>query len=881
MKLRKPLLVLTIGLAGAFWVAVQMSRGQAPQGATPQGAAAQPPHKEFEDWDKVLAESEKFPGVFNLYRKKERLFLEVGGHQLEKPYLFLMAIARGIGAGEVLGGMTLDDWLITFRRVGDRVHIVRKNVRFRADPGSPTAEAVKLAYTDSVLAALRIESIRGGSILVDITDFLMSDIAEIGTGLRMALNGFYTFDRTKSSLGKIKNFPLNSEIEINAAYSGGPYRELDTVPDSRNVTVVVHYSLTALPETGYQPRLADDRIGYFLSAVKDYSKPADDNSFVRYIHRWHLEKADRKLAKSTPKQPIIFYIEKTVPHQYRPYVREGILEWNKAFEKAGFIDAIEVRQQPNDADWDPEDVRYNTFRWITASANFAMGPSRVNPLTGQIFDADIIFDADMIRAWQTEWDISHDPKRVEEGGWNERRSRMIGCDLMAGRARDLAFGASVALLRGASPDGKVPEELIGQAIKETVMHEVGHTLGLRHNFKGSNLWKPEELHDTNKTHAKGLSGSVMDYNPVNIAPKGVGQGDYYSSTIGPYDYWAIEYGYKPLDGGTDGEVAKLKEIASRSAERELAYATDEDTRGQLDPDPFTNRWDMGSDPLAYARRQADLIEELWQGKLVERSTHNGDGYQRARQIFGMLLGHYQMSLQFAARYVGGEEFHRSHRGDPNAKAPFEVTPAAKQREALEFLKQRAFSDKAFNFSPELLNSLAPERWMHWGMDRAMIGRLDYPIHERVLSIQARALAQLYSPLTLARVLDNERKCPAGDNCLTLPELFTDVSNAIWSELDVKADAKPGNNHQPLISGFRRGLQREHLKSLINLTLRPSPGTPEDSRTLAWSALKKLDQRIDNVLKQQDGKLDDYTRAHLEESQMRIKKALDASYQQGG
>jgi hypothetical protein len=846
------------------------------------------PSKDFEDFDKLTADSEKQEGLFKLYRKKERLYLELDPGQFDKPYLFLINIARGIGTGIVLGGMTWqmdDDWLLSFRRVGDRVHVVRRNVRFRAQPGTPASEAVKLAYSDSVLAALRIQSVRAsrGSVLVDFTDFLMTDIGDIGSALRMSLGGFYRLDQSRSSLGKIRSFPINTEMQVNAAYVSDIARPIDTVPDSRSLTVTVHYSLTQLPETGYRPRLADDRVGYFLTALKDYSRPADETAFVRYINRWHLEKRDPAAPSSPVKRPIIFWIEKTVPYQYRKYVVDGILEWNKAFEKLGYERAVQVRDQEDDPEFDPEDARYSTFRWITSSAGFAMGPSRVNPLTGQIFDADIIFDADMIRGWQAEWELANDPKPRSElltEGWNSRTpslARCGCCDLLRGRSLDLAFGQAVLTIRDAAPGGKMPEVLIGQAIKETVMHEVGHTLGLRHNFKASTLWDPKDLHDPAKTRQKGLSGSVMDYNPVNIAPKGATQGDYYSMTLGPYDHWAIEYGYKPTTAITpDGEAAELKKIANRSAEPDLAYATDEDVREDffgrsMDPDPYSNRWDMGKDPLAYARAQADLIEELWQGKLLERMAQNEKGYQRVQHTFTMLLLQYGRSLDYAARFVGGSEFSRNYKGDPNGRLPFANVPAAKQREALEFLKQRAFSDKSFGFSAELLNSLAPDRWLHWGIKEP--ARLDYPIHERVLRIQTLTLGRLYGPLTLARVLDNEKKCKPGEPCLTLPDLFKETTTAIWSEIDPKAG-------EVKISSFRRGLQREHLKTLIGIALRPLSNTPEDARTLAWATLRRLDRQIDESLKKHDAKLDDYTRAHLEESQVRIKKAIDAAFQNG-
>jgi hypothetical protein len=520
---------------------------------------------------------------------------------------------------------------------------------------------------------------------------------------------------------------------------------------------------------------------------------------------------------------------------------------------------------------------------MTSSAGFAMGPSRVNPLTGQIFDADIIFDADFIRSWQMEYDLFNEKTAEfmapQAAAWNDRFAARCGCcSLSMGRSVDLAFGATALIMRDAAPGGKIPEELIGQGLKEVVMHEVGHTLGLRHNFKASTLWKMDELHDTTKTRAKGITASVMDYAPVNIAPKGVKQGDFFSDTIGPYDYWAIEYGYKPFSAGNpEGELPELKKIAARCTERDLTYSTDEDTGG-YDPDPYSNRFDMSSEPLAYAQHQADLIEELWQGKLVDKMVQDGAGYQKARRVLGMLLGQYGRSLDFAARYVGGLDFHRNHKGDPNSRAPFQVVAADKQRAALEFLKTRAFSDKAFNFSPELLNNLAPERWSHWGTGQGS-NQIDFPLHEMVLRTQTRTLNRLYSPTVLSRVLDNERKCK-DENCVTLPDVFKETTTAVWSELDAKMDSKKPTNRAPAISSYRRGLQREHLKMLVALALKPTAGMPEDARTLAWANLKRVDRQITQVLAN-NGELDDYTRSHLEESQTRIKKALDAAYQQAG
>jgi hypothetical protein len=369
--------------------------------------------KKFEDFEKVVkgAKESAQDGLFRLYQKDEHLYAEIRPEQLDKPFLCPIAIARGAG----MGGYTLnfdEQWVLIFRRTGDRehpgdkVHLIRRNVHFRAKPGSPAAHAVETTYTDSVLMALPIKAINHSrnSLLLDFNDIFMTNFAELPFGM---------FDANRSTWHKVKAFPRNVELEVAATFAGGGRNSFssgdDSVIDNRGKTVVIHYGLCELPDNGYQPRLADDRVGYFLSVVKDFSSDNEDTSFLRYVNRWRLERAEPVDPKhpnrlSPPKKKIVFWIEKSVPEEYRAAVREGILEWNKAFEKIGFRDAIEVRQQEDDErdKFDPEDINYNTFRWITTDQGFAMGPSRANPLTGEIIDADIVFDASMVRFWREE-----------------------------------------------------------------------------------------------------------------------------------------------------------------------------------------------------------------------------------------------------------------------------------------------------------------------------------------------------------------------------------------------------------------------------------------------------------------------------------------------
>ena len=828
--------------------------------------------KEYEDFNKVIEDSKSYQGFFKLYQKKENLYCEIQPAQLDKPFLCMISIARGIGTGRLLSGMTLEEWLLVWRRVGDRVHLVRKNVRFRAKQGTPIAEAVDLGYSDSVLFSLKLESVhpQRNSLLVNISPIFVSDLPPLAG----SIGGGARFDKTRSTWGTIKAFPKNVELRVKAVYSASGGR--DTIPDSRGIQLTVHYSLVQLPSNNYQPRLADDRMGHFMTTVKDYSLQTSDQPYIRYVNRWHLEKADKKAKLSPPKDPIIFYIEKTVPHRFRPYVRQGILEWNKAFEKAGFVDAIEARIQQDHETWDPEDARYNTIRWIVG-ASFAIGPSRVDPLTGQILDADILVGESWIRYWQREYTTFFEELEHERNHPIDHDSR-FNCQIASGLARQIGFMASVLQARGVMEDGgELPEEFIGQALKALIMHEVGHTLGLRHNFKASTIFSLDDLHDKKN---EALHGSVMEYDAVNIAPEGKKQGDYYTTTIGPWDYWVIEYAYKPIDASKpEAELPELQKIASRVATPELRYATDGDASmyQYRDLDPLVNRWDLGADPLEFAKQRREIVSGLWD-KIADKVTKDGMGYQRVRRAFRSLLGEYSSSMFLATRFIGGQYHHRDHRGDKNARLPYVPVPAKKQREALKFVKDHALSDEAFDFPPELLNSLAITRWSDWGTDSWSSTRLDYPLHSVILRNQSQILGRLLDANVLARVQDTELKFPDGADVFTLPELFSGITEAVWVELGRNAGEKQWSNTEAFISSFRRGLQREHLKQLIKLVLAADSGTPEDARSLARHHLVQLNERIKNVLQNSKAQLDDYTVAHLEESQVRIEKALDADFQ---
>jgi hypothetical protein len=673
---------------------VARAQGETSEDKSPAAAAAAAkpvappvkPEQKLPEWSKVIEGTKQIDGVFTLYysEKDQKLLMAIRRDQYNQDLILPISIARGAGM-MFLGGDTLNfgnQWILSFRRTADRVLVTRRNVKFKAQDGSPQADSVKVSYNDSVIAALPIKSEEqmGEKVLIDLADLFMTDLAGIGVSP----------DRNRSTWAKVKAFPENLEIEVSAVFNMGfNYFSYfffggDSIADPRGTQVVIHYGLSKLPSAPYTSRAADDRVGHFLSTVKDFSTDIRDTPHARYVTRWSLEKSNATAEKSAPKKPIVFWIEKTVPREYRPYVRAGILEWNKAFAKLGFIEAIEVREQSDLDDFDPEDIRYNTFRWITTSAGFAMGPSRTNPKTGQILDADIIFDEGMIRYWRGEFlrtrGVPEAMMLLERGQrqaffklfaaqipefaanesalnrllveyqasakdphaqiptlprstpWAQPRAGCDCCMMGQGMQRQLGLMAAVMAAQGIiDPGGKVPEEFIGQAIKEVVMHEVGHTLGLRHNFKSSTFNSLKDANNPEITRKKGMTGSVMDYAPANFAPKGEKQGDYFSDTVGPYDYWAIEYAYKPISGNEAEELAK---IAAKSSAPDLVYGTDEDM--WMNPDPRINAFDLG-DPLEFAQHRVRLVKDSLD-KLQERVVAQGEGWQRARQTLSMLLG---------------------------------------------------------------------------------------------------------------------------------------------------------------------------------------------------------------------------------------------------
>lgn len=434
--------------------------------------------------------------------------------------------------------------------------------------------------------------------------------------------------------------------------------------------------------------------------------------------------------------------------------------------------------------------------------------------------------------------------------------------------QEAAFGWSLLEARGLlDKDSSLAEKFVNDFLVGLIAHEVGHTLGLRHNFRASTIHKFHELQNEKLTMAEGVSGSVMDYIPVNIAPEGTHQGQYWQTTPGTYDYWAIEYAYKPINAdSSEGELPELEKIASKVSDPKLAYGTDEDAFGFAPQgiDPVTNVFDLGDDPLSYYRTRIALSKELW-GKLESKFDKPGTRYQKFLRVFSQGFRDYSLGALTASKYIGGIYHRRDHVGDPGNRLPYEPVPAVKQREAFGFLKANIFGPQTFNFPASLLNKLAIERFYDFEFSVFQVQRNDFPIHDVILSIQKGPLERLYNQITLNRLVDIELRYEKNQDKFTMAEMFKGLREAIWSELNT------GKN----VNSFRRGLQRAHLTKLVELVVRPPKGTPEDATTMARADLVTIQKTIDKATK---GKLDDVTRAHFDETRARIDAALKAAIQ---
>ena len=845
--------------------------------ALPLGAVAQDVVEEeeaqdenpFEDFEKLVEGAEISLGFFDLYTKEGRLYLAVPADRLGQDFLMDMRVAQGIGAAGLFGGTTLSTFemdLMALEKHGENVYLVQRPHRFGAASDDRAAQAVDISFGSSIVQSADVEAIRPDSALVlDVTSWFLSDLSGVGRRTRGAArgnngqSGSTNFDRSRSYIDAVSSFPENTNIRAALTFRSGQPRSVPSVPDGRYIPVTIHYTLAKLPERPMERRVADDRVGNFMTVHKDFSS-LDSTFFRRYVNRWRLEPGERVGARRRPVEPITYYIDRTVPDEYRGWFKEAIENWNTAFEAAGWVDAIRALDLPEDAD--ANDIRYSVLRWNTSddTGYGAIGPSKVDPRTGEILDADILFEANMFRGFRNTWRNIVNPVTAAEAfemalGVSELEApepNAQGLELPGFASALQAQGALAGLVLVAreemEPGDPLPNELLRQYTMWVVMHEVGHTLGLRHNFRSSASTPLDQLHNAEFTRENGVYSSVMEYPTVNLAPPGQRNGDYYTYAVGSYDRWAISYAYTRSQDDAEDIARGVSDVGH-------LYGNERDARGALDP--TINPYDLGADPLAWGAERSALIRDLLP-KIPEYALQDDSPFVEVTNAYNQLITEYARAVAPAVKYIGGQYMNRDHVGD--GRDPFVNVPKVKQLEALELLIDRIFADGALALDPAVLQSFGTDGYEHWGSNRTTDGRFDYPFHARTLELQSSVLNQILNASRLARIRDAETKFGAGQ-VATIPELLGSLTTAIWSELG-----------RGTISADRRDLQRAYLDAMMGLVVNPANRTPADARAVARWELAQLRVRIDAA---QPGASDGYTRAHLFEALARIDKTLDA------
>jgi Met-zincin/Domain of unknown function (DUF5117) len=834
---------------------------------TPQATPSVPMPRPFEA---VVRDARVLPGFFTLYEKEDRVWIELTPEQLNTPFYLSINRTRGLGE-KFIHPFMLKGYLVEFRRVGSLVQMIARNTRYNAKEGTPLALAAQQSFTDSLLGTSTVASQphpERKSILIDAAPLFLADIAGTSTQLEEAYRAPYSFDQRNSSFTKLRStddmatFSVSAHFampKVPAAPPSSSGREATALPttlaDVRSMFLGYHYSLAKLPDQPMTARKADSRIGHFMT--RRYEFTDDQAAFPRQylVNRWRLEKKDANAELSEPKQPVVFWLDRNIPVEYRDSVKAGVLEWNKAFEKIGFKEALRVEVQPADADFDTADMRHASIRWYldTSDGALAIGPSRVDPRTGEILDADIAVSQGWTRLTRR---LSGEqfPRPTGKSHKHDSDDDLALCAYGDEAIAEASFAAGLLEARGdLDPNSPEANAIVQATIKDVVTHEVGHALGLRHNFRASTIYSEAQLNDPEFTRKHGLGGSVMDYNAWNIALAKERQGEYVMSTLGPYDFWAIEYAYRQLPA--QAEAKELAKIAARNTEPQLAYATDDEVGlGNEAADPEVNQRDLGADPLGFAKRRMALSRELWdrwQGRQLPADESRDVLYRNVVAGFNQ----YSLAAQLAAKYVGGVVYVRDHAGSPRAS----FTPIApeRQREALKLVTDGLFHIDSFRFKPEFLTRLAADPFEAGAGERA-----SFTLAARVLKVQTEVLDRLMSETVAMRLLDSSLKTGDAKKALSLSELYDNLQAAIWSDLK-------GTGDIPLM---RRNLQREHVRRIAFLLTRAGTGAAdaralqrENTRTLI-ADLRKAHARPG---------LSKEARAHVADSLNTLEEALKA------
>ena len=767
--------------------------------------------KEYKTIDEFLEDGEyiSIDGFMNVLHEteKDKYYLVLNEDQLNKEFIYFTYILNGPSDAGPSGGDMGEAFILEFRKFKEDIGIYKKNTKFKYDDSNKISQSKLTNIIEAFLGRFSVVVNEDSKYLINIDKMFLSEmLVAITPNIPKEYMEYYNLilgrpDKSKTFIDEVKNYEKNTSFKVRYGFfnpkpkSGG---SIDAITDKRYTYVDGLHLFVEMPDDKFEPRVADQRIGYFSEKVTDLST-YDSNNARDLMNRWRLIKKDPDAELSEPEEPLVYWVENSTPEEIRPFVVKGIEAWNKAFEKAGFKNAIVAKIQPDDAEWDAGDVRYNVVRWAsTPDPRYSgYGPSVANPRTGEIIAADIVQEFNAIKR-----------------GYTYRK------------------------LWGYTPENDPLE----QWIVSLTMHEVGHTLGLRHNFKSSWIYDAKEVHDVSITGDNHI-GSVMDYDPINLAPEGLTQGNFFPTGPGSYDIWAIEFGYTP--SFTDEERENL---LSKSTQPEYIFGTDGDAMSSpgINIDPRNYRGDMSNDPITYT---SDRIKTL-DAKIAELPDIflvDGETSTEFRSVFYSLTSEKGRFLDGVSRLIGGVYSNRIVNDSNKDITPFEAVSYEDQKRAMNLIKEKLLSNDAFSFDENLLKYLQSEKRAAYSSGRRV--NEDPKLHDLVLSMQGRTLSHILHPVVMMRLVDSSQY----GNTYMPDEVLKDLFDGIFVQREIPTT-------------FKMNLQSKYLDSLISAL------DDDDYDEISKAAIYASLVDIKNFTRSQYG--DSKTKVHYNFLNWKVSKALD-------
>ncbi len=791
--------------------------------------APAPPKKSKEkSIDDLVKKSKKIEGLFTVYQDTVNGSIQmiITEDQIGKEFIHFSQVSNGVLDAGNFRGAYRGSKVFKINKYFDKIEFATQNTSFYFDPNNAISKSQNANISEGIMANLKIEAHdkeKGLYLIKADGIFLKETLSQVKPprfpGQPPTAFSLGNLSKTKTKINAIHNYPENTNLTIDYVYSKPSVlnRGSSAVTDGRNVTVQVHHNIMKMPENDYDIRIDDPRVGYFTTQVTDQTS----TSSIPYrdlVHRWNLVKKNPDAALSEPIEPIVWWMENSTPIEWREIITEGVLEWNKAFEKAGFKNAMVVKMQPDDANWDAGDLRYNVLRWTSSPrAPFGgYGPSFVNPRTGEILGADIMLEYVHFTnrvMYDKLFDLAANDKEFNPSEY--LRENKVFCSAGHLMHENTMFGQAV--LAAANAGDLEMKRMKKESMKSLIMHEVGHTLGLNHNMKASQLFSPEQLADADFIKGKCLTGSVMDYAGINLTRDRSKQGQYYDMSVGPYDVWAIQFGYTPFNS-----VAERNTLLNQSTKPELIFGNDADDMRAPGKamDPRVMVGDLSNDQIGYSIDRIELVNDMMKD-IKSKFTKSGESYQELRRAYYLLSGQRAIATGVISRFIGGVYVDRAMAKQQGETKPFTPVSLEDQKRAMNALSKYAFAPNAFDAPSNLYNYLALQR-RGFNFFR---GSEDPKIHAQVLMYQRNVLRHLLHRNTLQRITDSELY----GNDYSLSNFMTDLNNAIF-----KADIY--NN----VNSFRQNLQLEYTNMLIDmLTGRQSSRYTNNAKSMALYNLKRI------------------------------------------